>query len=377
MIIGIDHGYAAIKSKHFTFSAGIVAYDNEPFTMQNVLEYEGRYYVCGTGRQPLIREKMSTPNYFLLTLAAVAKEIKYRGENSTNSVILAAGLPLTGYGRDKKPFREYLLHSSQSVDGLMNLGSDPADQVVRYSIAGTEVVLKLSALAAKNLALFLVAFLKDQKKTRGKTRLVRMLKDGRPPRFFDIPTDRMKEFAQEAKTYGLLFVAKKDKRFMGRHEIMVFADDAAKIQRIMDRMGLDFVKSELAVGEAEVIRQQAAPTEPTHTETVQTDLGEVSFEVGGFEDEFSIGDSANFTPARENDTEAPQMNENPSEPSSQNKNSLEPTQSEPDLTEKKSVREELKEIKRELNIKEKAKQVQPEKGALVPKLKKPKTKGNR
>lgn len=118
MIIGIDHGFSAVKTKHFVFTAGIVSYDNEPFTMQNVLEYEGRYYVCGTGRQPLIREKMSTPNYFLLTLAAVAKEIKYRGKNSTNSVILAAGLPLTGYGRDKKPFREYLLHSSQSVDGL-------------------------------------------------------------------------------------------------------------------------------------------------------------------------------------------------------------------------------------------------------------------
>ncbi len=31
----------------------------------------------------------------------------------------------------------------------MNLGSDPADQIVRYSLAGTEVALKLSGLAAK------------------------------------------------------------------------------------------------------------------------------------------------------------------------------------------------------------------------------------
>ena len=28
----------------------------------------------------------------------------------------------------------------------MNLGSDPADQIVRYSLAGTEVALKLSGL---------------------------------------------------------------------------------------------------------------------------------------------------------------------------------------------------------------------------------------
>lgn len=173
--------------------------------------------------------------------------------------------------------------------------------------------------------------------------------------------------------YGLLFVAIKDKKFMGRHEITVFADDAAKIQRIMDRMGLDFVKSEVAVGESEITPQQAAPSEPSHIETVQTELGEVSFEVGGFEDEFSIGDSANFTPARESDTEAPQMNENPSEPSSQNKNSLELTQSEPDLTEKKSVRDELREIKREITAKEKAKPIQPEKS--LPTKKKSKVKG--
>ena len=36
----------------------------------------------------------------------------------------------------------------------MNLGSDPADQIVRYSLEGTEVALKLSGLAAKNFALF-------------------------------------------------------------------------------------------------------------------------------------------------------------------------------------------------------------------------------
>lgn len=51
----------------------------------------------------------------------------------------------------------------------MNLGSEPADQVVRYTLEGTEVALKLSGLAAKNFALFVYAVLKDQKKTRGKS----------------------------------------------------------------------------------------------------------------------------------------------------------------------------------------------------------------
>ena len=58
---------------------------------------------------------MENDNYYLLTLAAIAKEIKQRGEKAECSVNLAAGLPLAGFGREKKPFREYLLRSSQPV----------------------------------------------------------------------------------------------------------------------------------------------------------------------------------------------------------------------------------------------------------------------
>ena len=58
---------------------------------------------------------MENDNYYLLTLAAIAKEIKQRDEKTECSVKLAAGLPLAGFGREKKPFREYLLRSSQPV----------------------------------------------------------------------------------------------------------------------------------------------------------------------------------------------------------------------------------------------------------------------
>lgn len=115
MNIGIDHGYYAIKTRHCSFPAGITAYSHEPYTLQNTLEYEGRFYVCGTGRQPILRDKTGNDNYFLLTLAAIAKEIKQRGEKPECSVVIGAGLPLTTYGREKKPFRRYLLRPSQPV----------------------------------------------------------------------------------------------------------------------------------------------------------------------------------------------------------------------------------------------------------------------
>ena len=115
MNIGIDHGYYAIKTRHFSFPAGITAYSHEPYTLQNTLEYGGKFFVCGTGRQPILRNKMENENYYLLTLAAIAKEIQQRGAEPECSVTIAAGLPLAGFGREKKSFREYLRPSSQPV----------------------------------------------------------------------------------------------------------------------------------------------------------------------------------------------------------------------------------------------------------------------
>ena len=75
MNIGIDHGYYAIKTRHFSFPAGIAVYSHEPYTLQNTLEYGGKFFVCGTGRQPILRNKAENDNYYLLTLAAIAKGI--------------------------------------------------------------------------------------------------------------------------------------------------------------------------------------------------------------------------------------------------------------------------------------------------------------
>ena len=63
-----------------------------------------------------------------------------------------------------------------------------------------EHTLRISGSIAKNLAVLIVAVMKDQKKTRGKTNLLRMLKEQRAMKFFTIPHDRLREFAGEAKS---------------------------------------------------------------------------------------------------------------------------------------------------------------------------------
>ena len=54
IIIGIDHGYYAIKTAHCSFPAGLTSYgEHEPYTRQGLLEFGGCFFVCGTGRQPI------------------------------------------------------------------------------------------------------------------------------------------------------------------------------------------------------------------------------------------------------------------------------------------------------------------------------------
>lgn len=83
--------------------------------MQNVLQYRDKYYVCGTGRQTLLKDKTVNDNYYLLTMSAIAQEVRYRKGERKTGVVLAAGLPLASFGREKQPFRNYLLRKNQPV----------------------------------------------------------------------------------------------------------------------------------------------------------------------------------------------------------------------------------------------------------------------
>ena len=55
IIIGIDHGYYAIKTAHCSFPAGLTSYgEHEPYTRQGLLAFGGCFFVCGSGRQPML-----------------------------------------------------------------------------------------------------------------------------------------------------------------------------------------------------------------------------------------------------------------------------------------------------------------------------------
>lgn len=106
--ISIDHGYGNIKTAHRIFESGVIERENEPELAGVTVEYEGRFYEIGSTHKEYQMNKVWDEDYYILTLAALAKELKGKGLCNA-SVILAVGLP----GEQGESFQKYLLRNKQ------------------------------------------------------------------------------------------------------------------------------------------------------------------------------------------------------------------------------------------------------------------------
>lgn len=111
--IALDHGWSSIKGEHIFIETLVSPADYTPLTNSGLLEYRGKKYIIGQGRLGKQATKTENDNYFLLTLAGIAKELRYQGLEKTTHVELYAGVPLTMFGAERKSFREYLWHKEQ------------------------------------------------------------------------------------------------------------------------------------------------------------------------------------------------------------------------------------------------------------------------
>ncbi len=73
MVIGIDHGYGNMKTATRCFPSGVARYDKEPIFQNNLLVYNGMYYQIGEEHKEFCAEKTQDEDYYVLTLAAIAK----------------------------------------------------------------------------------------------------------------------------------------------------------------------------------------------------------------------------------------------------------------------------------------------------------------
>jgi hypothetical protein len=150
----------------------------------------------------------------------------------------------------------------------MNHSGDAAEQIVHISLEGVDYALRIAGAGAKNIAAFLLAAFKsdgtDGKiKLKGKERLANMLKSGRETKIFALKNSDLKQFAIEAKRYGVTYCVLKDKTDApdSTVEIMVTDTDASKISRIMDR--LEFAAVDLATLESAPAEREAPDRDDT------------------------------------------------------------------------------------------------------------------
>ena len=99
VVIAIDHGWSNMKTVHETFTSGIREITTEPALFENVLEKDGKYYKVGSERLKVKDSKVEDENYYLLSLAATAKELDRLGKRTAN-VYWAVGLPLTRFEKE-------------------------------------------------------------------------------------------------------------------------------------------------------------------------------------------------------------------------------------------------------------------------------------
>ena len=111
-IIGIDSGYGNIKTANCCFPASVAAYDTEPVFKDNLLVYDGRYYLIGEGHKEFLADKTKDIDYYVLALAAIARELNIR-KITSGKVRIAAGLPLTWVSGQRSDFKDYLMQNRE------------------------------------------------------------------------------------------------------------------------------------------------------------------------------------------------------------------------------------------------------------------------
>ena len=111
-IIAVDTGYGNIKTANHCFKTGIIAYDSEPLFTKDMLIYDGHYFIIGEGHKEFVAEKQTDIDYYLLTLAGIAKELHDYGLTEAD-VLIAAGLPLTWTSGQKADFAAYLTQNKE------------------------------------------------------------------------------------------------------------------------------------------------------------------------------------------------------------------------------------------------------------------------
>lgn len=118
----------------------------------------------------------------------------------------------------------------------MTNSGDATEAVVRVMLTGTEVTLRLTASAAKNLLALSVALAKQHKQISGKTRMKKILKDTRDIRVFPMTWAQYRAFQKKAKPFRLLYASIRDRDGSGQIDLVLPATELDRANLVFEKM---------------------------------------------------------------------------------------------------------------------------------------------
>ena len=145
-VIGIDHGYGNMKTANCCFPTGVMKSNTEPVFASDLLIWNNKYYSIGVGHKEFTADKFNDEDYYVLTLAAIARELR-RERITKATVFIAAGLPLTWVSEQKAEFKKYLLQHNEVSFTFRN-------KEYQIKIAGAEIYPQGFAAVAERLSDF-------------------------------------------------------------------------------------------------------------------------------------------------------------------------------------------------------------------------------
>lgn len=224
----------------------------------------------------------------------------------------------------------------------MSVSSESAEQLMRTMIEGEEVCLKITGKAAKELIIIIATMLKNRTQTKGKTRLNNMLKSGKELKIFSVKKEDLEKFTSEAKRYGVLYCAlvnRHNKNHDGMVDIMVRTEDASKINRIVERFKI------ATINEAE-IRTQINKTKEEKASNKIPEEKQIGVEQKDME--IKEQEKQELAPIQNEEQQIPLPEKDSKENLSKNLSRTLKKQEGNTKVVRKSVREDLKEIREEL-----------------------------
>ena len=147
LIIGVDAGYGNFKTARRVFPTAVRGVIRFRYLPETLLNLNGRYHIIGEGHKGFVTDKVTDDDNYVLTMAAVVKELEARGYTDRRNAVrihLAVGLPLKWVQAQRDTFRDYMMK-----ERIVKVGYK--DRTYEMEFTGCTVMPQCYSAVAENL----------------------------------------------------------------------------------------------------------------------------------------------------------------------------------------------------------------------------------